>query len=129
MEGKIIYYCQNTLENSLGSHHVGAHCHLSINPAQPVFPPTVEEITVSPVRLRRSRGLCLGVTLCDSHRDPEQPGAHPQGHVGPGERSWLGAGTLQKQGCRESPCPTISRLGWGWAHVFSQVDLSHIELS
>lgn len=87
-------------------------------------PPTLGQIAVSPVRLRRSRGLCLGVTLCDSHRDPVQPGAHTRGHVGPEERSWLGAGTLQNQGCSESPCPTISPLGWGCAHVFSQVELS-----
>lgn len=51
-QGKNLY-SQNTLGNSLGSCPVGSTCYLSINPAQPVSPPVLGQITISPVRLQK----------------------------------------------------------------------------
>lgn len=75
-EGKITS-SSNALENSLGRLHVGANCHFSINPAQPVCPPALRQALFLPSDSRPSRGLCFGVTHCDSHREPEG-GAHSQ---------------------------------------------------
>lgn len=50
-----MYYNQNALENSLGSHHIGANFPFSINLARLVFPPTWGQITISPVRLQMNQ--------------------------------------------------------------------------
>lgn len=102
-----MYNNQNTLENSLGSHHIGANFHLSINLAWPAFPPMWGHITISPVRFQmKQRFVFRGshvVTLPGT-----QLGPHTQRCVGPEGRAWLGAGALQSPRCAEFPYHTIS---------------------